>query len=505
MAAGEFAQKLGVVLKATNLSRGRLAQTVGVDKSVVSRWASGVQAPSDHNLSLLTEAIARHRAGFERRDWDLDATRFADRLDALRAGLPTLALPDEPSIAVLPFQNIGGDPEQEYFTDGMTEDIIIELSRFRPLFVIARNSSFSYKSKSPNIQWVGKELGVRYVLEGSIRTSANRIRVTGQLVDTLTGNHIWAERYDRVLEDIFAVQEELTQAIVAAIAPQIEWTERSKAARHRPDNLSAYEIAVRATAHAHQAVGKADQTLVEQSIREAREALAIDPTNVRALLALSHSYSTALLIQTAVHREEALDQATWAATRAIELDGTNARAYARRAMAILRGSERSHYPDALADIRHAHQLNPNDVEVLKGLAALETGVGEPEEAIAHARQVLRLNPRDPFSHITFNLLAFATFGAKQYAECIGWASRAVSNMPGMIQAKDCKVAGHVGTGEIDKARADFEALQRLAPEYVRSRLEGTSLYGRTEDRVRFQMFLRIAAGLENPSAAEALR
>src|SRR5262245_37812695 len=141
MTAGDFAQKLGVVLKATNLSRGRLAQTVGVDKSVVSRWASGVQVPSDHNLSLLTEAIARHRAGFERRDWDLDATRFADRLDALRACLPALDLPDKTSIAVLPFQNIGDDPEQEYFADGMTEDIIIELSRFHPLFVIARNSS----------------------------------------------------------------------------------------------------------------------------------------------------------------------------------------------------------------------------------------------------------------------------------------------------------------------------------------------------------------------------
>ena len=126
---------------------------------------------------------------------------------------------------MLPFQNMSGDPEQEYFADGITEDIITELSRFHSLFVIARNSSFSYKGKSPDIRQVGRELGVRYVLEGSVRKSSNRIRVTGQLIDTLTGNHIWAERYDRVLEDIFAVQEEVTQAIVAAIAPQIEATE----------------------------------------------------------------------------------------------------------------------------------------------------------------------------------------------------------------------------------------------------------------------------------------
>ena len=130
---------------------------------------------------------------------------------------------------MLPFQNMSGDPEQEYFADGIIEDIITELSRFHSLFVIARNSSFSYKGKSPDIRQVGRELGVRYVLEGSIRKSSNRIRVTGQLIDTLTGNHIWAERYDRVLEDIFAVQEEVTQAIVAAIAPQIELTEQSKA------------------------------------------------------------------------------------------------------------------------------------------------------------------------------------------------------------------------------------------------------------------------------------
>jgi TolB-like protein len=252
MAIADFALKLGLVLKTFNLSRGRLAQTVGVDKSVVSRWASGVQVPSDHNLSLLTEAVAHRRPGFERLDWDLDAEGFATKLDVLDAGASRLALPDKPSIAVLPFQNMSGDPEQEYFTDGITEDIITELSRFHSLFVIARNSSFSYKGKSPDIQQVGRDLGVRYVLEGSIRKSSNRIRVTGELVDTFTGNHLWAERYDRVLEDIFAVQEEVTQSIVAVIAPQIESTEQSKAARRRPDNLSAYEIGLLAWAHAWQ-------------------------------------------------------------------------------------------------------------------------------------------------------------------------------------------------------------------------------------------------------------
>ena len=145
-----------------------------------------------------------------------------------------LALPDKPSIAVLPFQNMTGDPEQEYFTDGITEDIITELSRFHSLFVIARNSSFSYKGKSPDVRQVGRELGVRYVLEGSIRKAANRVRVTGQLIDALTGSHIWAERYDRVLEDIFAVQEELTQASWPRSRRRSS-TEQSKIDRRRPE------------------------------------------------------------------------------------------------------------------------------------------------------------------------------------------------------------------------------------------------------------------------------
>src|SRR5262249_23718655 len=159
--------------------------------------------------------------------------------------------------------------------DGVTDDIITELSRFHSLFVIARNSSFSYKGKSLDVRQVGRDLGVRYVLEGSIRKSSNRIRVIGQLIDPLTGNHIWAERYDRVLEDIFAVQEELTRAIVSAIAPQIEVVERGKAVRRRPDSLSAYEIALRAWAHTLEGQDKADRTLLSQSIREAKEALAI--------------------------------------------------------------------------------------------------------------------------------------------------------------------------------------------------------------------------------------
>jgi adenylate cyclase len=424
------------------------------------------------------------------------------------ASAPTaLPLPDKPSIAVLPFQNMSGDAEQEYFTDGVTEDIITELSRFHSLFVIARNSSFSYKGKSLNIQQIGNELGVRYVLEGSIRRSLDRIRVTGQLIDTLTGNHIWAERYDRVLSDIFAVQEEVTKAIVAAIAPQIEQAEESKAARLRPSNLTAYEIALRAWAHSWAGQDMADRTLLDLSIREAKEALAIDPNSVRALHALASSHGNAVFLGMAADRDHALQEATWAATRAIELDSADAHGYALRAVGAMHRGQWDRYPDALADARRAHEINPNDTFVLRILGVFEAWLGETERGIEHLHQAMRLNPRETRLYMTYTLLASACFCGKRYTEGIDWAWRALRDRPQMVTAHTQVVLDLVGAGEIGKAKAMFETLQKGASaEYLRSRLEGDSwAFGRFEDRRRATTFLRIAAGLEDPSAAEALR
>jgi TolB-like protein len=417
----------------------------------------------------------------------------------------TLVLPDKPSIAVLPFINRSGDPEQDYFADGITEDIITELSRFHSLFVIARNSSFSYKGKPFDIRQTGAELGVRYLLQGSVRKAGNHVRLTGQLIDATTGAHLWAERYDRELGDIFAVQAEVTQAIVAAIAPEIEWIELSKATRRYPGNRSAYDIALRAWAHATEALGKADRPLLERSIQEAREALAIDPDSVQALQVIAYAYGQDLLLQMADDQGYALQQAALAATRAIELDGTDAYNYALRALAMLRSRRVDLYPTALADARLAHQMNPNHADVLRILAGVEAGIGEPESSIEHALQVLRLNPRDPRSHITYNLLSFASFAARRYDDGIAWALRALGNMPGMIQAQKCLVICLVGADEIDRAKVAFASLQEMAPEYAKGDLEGLSLYRRPDDRLRALTFLRIAAGLEAPGAAAPLR
>jgi adenylate cyclase len=445
--------------------------------------------------------------------WDAADWKFKAPSDAAAPVSPSLTvdvpleLPEKPSIAVLPFQNMSGDPEQEYFVDGLVEEIITALSSFKSLFVIARNSTFSYKGKSPDVRQVGRELGVRYVLEGSIRKSANRVRLAAQLIDTQTGNHIWAERYDRVLEDVFAVQEEVTQAIVAVIAPQIDSAEQSKAARRRPDNLTAYEVALRAWVHGWEGLGKLDQTLVDQSILEARKALSIDPNSVLALRALARGYGISVLLQMARDREHAIREATSAIAHAIELDANDPSLYAQRAMIPIFGTLLDRYPDALRDARRANEMNPNDAHVLRILGIVETHVGEHEQAIKHLLQVLRLTPRDPYSYQTYNQLAFASFGAKRYAEGTDWAARALNEMPRHLAANGNRVLCLVGTGEIEKAKAAFDTAYGLAPEYFRTRLEGEgfSILARPEDRQRNIIFLRVAAGLEDPSAAEAVR
>ena len=198
---------------------------------------------------------------------------------------PALALPDKPSIAVLPFQNMSGDPEQEYFADGMVEDIITALSRFKSLFVIARNSSFSYKGKSPDIRQVGRELGVRYVLEGSVRRAGNRLRVTGKLVEAQSGGHVWAQQYDGDLNDVFALQDRIAASVTGAIAPTIQQSEIERARRTPPRNLDAYDLYLRALAQHYEMTRES----FARSTRLFEQALGLDPTFVSALLGASRS------------------------------------------------------------------------------------------------------------------------------------------------------------------------------------------------------------------------
>lgn len=415
-----------------------------------------------------------------------------------------LSLPDKPSIAVLPLINMSGDPEQEYFTDGVSEDIITELSRFHSLFVIARNSSFTYKGRSADVRTVAKELGVRYVLEGSIRRAANRIRVTAQLIDAFTGNHIWAEKYDRVLEDIFAVQEEVTHSIVAAIAPQIDTAEQEKARRRRPESLSAYDVALRAIANGEEAYRKSDFQLWEQALAEAREAIALDPRNALALnfIARSQAQHLFMFMGTGTDAQARLQEGLAAATKAIELDLSGSPGYASMGILLSLAGRRA---EALANARRGHELNPNDLGALLSLSYVELMEGEPERALEHAQHAIRVSPRDPFHYRTNAMRAAACFFLRDHAKGIEYALLSVGAAPNWPVSHMNYVLVAVGAGDVARAMAALETARRLAPEYIQRRLDGESAYRRPEDAQRVTTAFRIAAGLEDPSAADALR
>ena len=412
-----------------------------------------------------------------------------------------LALPDKPSIAVLPLVNLGGDAEQAYFIDGITEDIITELSRFHSLFVIARNSTFSYKGRAVDVRTVARELGVRYVVEGSIRRAANRVRVAAQLVDASTGAQLWAEKYDRALEDVFAVQEELTQAVVAAVAPQIEASEFQKVRRVRSGNLNAYELAMRARDMARQADREAEAASHDEALRLATDAVALDPACGTALGTIAYLRwrqvwaGTATPLADVADVAEAAEAGLAAARCAIAIDSGDHVAHLWKGMLLLY-SDRG---DAgLSDLRRAHELNPSDALTLSLLGQHEAGAGNAQAGIRHVQDALRLSPRDALRWSFFNSLAWAHFCAGDYAEAVDSAQRAIGEAPRFHPPQFCRVVSRIGLGEVAQAVIEFKALNGMAPQAVALRLAGRWNYADREVVQRATTFLRVAAGLEAP-------
>ena len=302
-----------------------------------------------------------------------------------------LPLPDKPSIAVLPFTNMSGDPEQEYFSDGITEDIITELSRFSGLFVIARNSSFTYKGQAVDLRRVARELGVRYLLEGSVRRGGKRVRITAQLIDRDGAGHVWAERYDRELEDIFELQDEITRNVVGAIAPQIELAELERSRRLDGAGLNGYELALKAQALSYDAVRAADPALLEQAMAAAESALAADPRNGQALWiqALNHMFRHNC--RWGPDPQASLAAFVETAERLIHIDNADAKSYMVRAWANMYEKK---FDAALADHRRALALNPNLAANLFAMAWTEAIMGLADEARAHVELALRLSPKE---------------------------------------------------------------------------------------------------------------
>jgi TolB-like protein/cytochrome c-type biogenesis protein CcmH/NrfG len=370
-----------------------------------------------------------------------------------RSALP---LPDRPAIAVLPFVNMSGDPEQEYFSDGISEDIITALSKLRWFFVIARNSSFIYKGKAVLMKQIAEELGgVGYVVEGSVRKGGDRVRITAQLNDVATGSHIWAERYDRDLADVFAVQDEITEAIVTAIEPQLYAAENFHARRKAPESMDAWDLVMRALSHFWRVTRQ--DNLVAQALLE--KAITIDPNYGQALGVLATSYMFTAHMGWA-DMATATEIAERSAKAAIRADGEDPWAHNALAYACL-FAHRFH--DSLAEFELALRLNPN-FALAQGWYGLSLCYsGRWEEGDLAARRALRLSPRDPFSAVYYGIAAYAQFLGCNYDEAMRLAREAIRQRDDFVGAHRVLTAAAGMAGQGDVAKASLQELRRAQP------------------------------------------
>jgi adenylate cyclase len=392
------------------------------------------------------------------------------------AGKTPVPLPDKPSIAVLPFQNMSGDLEQEFFSDGISEDVTTALSKLRWFFVIARNSSFIYKGRAVDVKQVGRELGVRYVLEGSVRKAGNRLRITAQLVDATNGNHIWAERYDRELADIFVVQDDITERVVATIEPELYAAEQFRNQRRPPESLDAWECVIRALSH----VGQGTLAGNRQAEALCRRALAIAPDYGQA-----HSLLAWVLLRPPFGGSDLkafLQEAFAEAVAALRVDERDAWAHLTHGIALWRMQR---HDEAEQAFRRALDFNPNFALALAFLGCPLAVRGADGEAIRSAERALRLSPADGLvsAYASFAMV-FAHFAATRYADGVVWARKLIDKQPENLMANYLLVAAYAMQEDIAAAAEAFASLLRLRPDFSLNWVKGsTPLIGETADRV----------------------
>jgi TolB-like protein/Tfp pilus assembly protein PilF len=340
-------------------------------------------------------------------------------------GLKDLTVPGfagRPAIAVLPFENMSKDPDQEYFADGLAEDLITRLSSWRWFPVIARNSSFVYKGQAVDARRVSQELGVRYFVEGSVRKAGSRVRVTAQLIDATTGHHVWAERYDRELEDIFAVQDEITEAIVASLNPELRQFEMERAVRREPRNLDAWDCAQRGWWH----LFKPGRENKRKALALYEKAIELDPRSVWAHYGFAMTHYNDILDLTAESRERSAEEVVRAARRCIEIDDQDPLGHVALGAAHSLTGQRD---EMLTELELAIQLNPSLSTGHYFLGNYLAWNGRSEEALTNLEKAMRLNPKDPMIWVPFHGTAMAHFAAGRYAEAADWAQRSLRRRP----------------------------------------------------------------------------
>ena len=397
-----------------------------------------------------------------------------------------LALPDKPSIAVLPFQNMSGDPEQEYFADGMVEDIITALSRFKSLFVIARNSSFTYKGKSVDIKQVGRELGVRYVLEGSVRKSGNRVRITSQLIDAGTGGHLGADRFDGGLEDIFDLQDQVTTRVMALIAPSIEQAEIARAIRKPTSNFDAYDYFLRGMANLYTSTKEG----VESALQDYSKAIELDPNFAAPYAWASIGYTKRKQALWMSDPDAETAEGMRLARKAIELGKDDAPALSGGGFGIaFLGAE---LDAGLALTDRAIALNPNFVGGWHASGWIRSYIGEPETALEHLTHAMRLSPVDLQMWQFWIAASLATRCARRYDEAASWAAKVLQEGPDFVPALLSYAVSSALGGRIVDAQAAMAHALRVDPKIRLSGMPILSVLRRPEDRINYCEGARLA-------------
>jgi len=396
------------------------------------------------------------------------------------------ALPDRPSIAALPFLNLSGDIEQEYFTDGVVEDIITALSRIRWLFVIARNSSFTYKGRAVDVKQVGRELGVRYVLEGSVRKAAHKVRITGQLIDATTGAHLWAERFESTLDDIFELQDQVTASVIGAIAPQLERAEIERAQRKPTESLDAYDYYLRGMAHLH--LGTRES--ITEALGQFNHALMRDPHFASAYAMAAWCYFWRKVNAWMTDSPKEIAEGVRLARRAIDLGRDDAVALTRAGHAL------AHLADDVAGgialLDRALVLNANLASAWFLGGFLRIWNGEPDDAIEHFAHAMRLSPLDPEMYRMQAGLAAAHLFAGRFDDAASLAEQAYRQLPSFLMVVSVIAASHALAGRSDEAARAMNHLRELDPTLRVSSLQDWLRIRRPEDLATFADGLRKA-------------
>lgn len=396
---------------------------------------------------------------------EVSEASIADFVPAAPAAEPQpLPLPAKPSLAVLAFDNMSGDPEQQYFSDGITEDIITALSRVKWFFVIARNSSFAYKGRAVDVKQIGRELGVRYVLEGSVRKAGERVRITGQLIQAEMGTHIWADRFDGQAADVFDLQDKVVTSVVAAIEPSLRLAEIDRAYRKPTDRLDAYDLYLRALPHFYSLAREG----VDAAIAALDRAIAIDPRFALAKALAARCYAWRNPQGWAARPEEEKALAVRLGREALQDGGDDPTVLWMVGFALWQ--LRVDLDGALELYDRALELNANcaQAHTLRGWALATAG--RLEEATASLSLALRLSPIDPETFFTMSALGWTCFVAGRFDEAVKWTARALRDRPGFGPALRFHAASLVGLGRLDEARATIAHLLALEPGLTASEL-----------------------------------